>query len=227
MSSKQLTIAIDGPAGSGKSTISKRLARTLGYKLVDTGAIYRCVALAANDRGISDTDPDQLRTLTAALAIDFCWDGETNRVRLDGEDVTERIRAPEISDAASRYSSVATVREELLGLQRSLAGAGGAVLEGRDIGTVVCPEAPVKFFLDASVSERARRRALELEQNGLSMSLEQVEADIRQRDRRDAERDVAPLKAAADAIKIDSTNKDIDEVVGCMLAVIRERQAHS
>lgn len=220
-----LTIAIDGPAGSGKSTLSKRLARALGFKLVDTGAIYRCVGLAASDGGVPVEDTARLRDLTASLSIDFAWDGDINRVSLNGHDVTDRIRAPSISDAASRYSAVPAVRQELLELQRALAGSGGAVLEGRDIGTVVFPQAPVKFFLDASVEERAKRRALEMAERGEPVDLATLQADIQRRDERDSTRDTAPLKAADDAVVIDSTSMDIEQVLDYMLTVIRERQA--
>jgi cytidylate kinase len=208
-------VAIDGPAGAGKSTVSKVLARRLGFALVDTGAIYRCVALKARREGISPTDDAALRELLGRLHVTFQVVGEENHVFLDGEDVSAEIRTPENSMAASQVSSRPVVRAGLLALQRRLAlqAPGGAILEGRDIGTVVFPDADAKFFLEADPEVRARRRYEELFQKGLERTLEDVLADQIKRDQDDASRAVAPLKAAEDALRVDSTSMPLSEVV--------------
>jgi len=195
--------------------VSRLLARRLGFALVDTGAIYRCVALSAVRGGISPDDDTRLRELLGRIRVRFEVAGEENRVFLDEEDVTSRIRAPEISMAASAVSSRKVVREGLLGLQRRLAleAPRGAILEGRDIGTVVFPDADLKFFLGADESVRARRRYEELFQKGEDRPLEEVLADQRKRDRDDASREVAPLKAAGDAVRVDSSALPLSEVV--------------
>src|SRR5215468_9311417 len=202
---RPLIVAIDGPSGAGKSTVSKLLARRLGLSFVDTGALYRTVALSARRQGIA-TDDD-------------------NRVYLDGEDVSAEIRTPEISLLASAVSARPVVREGLLGLQRRLAleSPVGAVLEGRDIGTVVFPDADLKFFLEASPEVRARRRYEELFQKGGESSLDAVLADQTKRDRDDASRAVAPLKAAEDAVRVDTSGVPLSEVVQRLERLIRER----
>ncbi len=205
-------VAIDGPAGAGKSTVARQLARRLGFTIIDTGAIYRSVALAALRAGVAwDDDVALGRLLDPGLGIAFA--GE--RVLLRGEDVTAAIRTPEISRGASVVSARPVVRQKLLQLQRDL-GRGaprGAVLEGRDIGTVVFPDADVKFFLTASAEARAGRRHAELAEKGVPVPLAEVLADQRQRDRDDTERALAPLRAAPDAIVIDTTGLDLEEVV--------------
>jgi cytidylate kinase len=222
---KGVTVAIDGPAGAGKSTVAKAVARELGYRLVDTGAIYRTVALVARRKGVAWDDDAGLSALVAGLDIDFRLEGGTNHVRASGEDVTDAIRAPDISQGASLVSARPVVRAGLLELQRRLAGAGGAVLEGRDIGTVVCPDAEVKFFLDASLAERARRRQRELVTGGRPAELDAVLADITARDERDRSRDVAPLKPADDAVVLDSTVMPVDEVVHVIAEAARRKAA--
>lgn len=212
------TVAIDGPAGVGKSTISKRLSKHFGFKLVDTGAIYRSVALSAIEKGLPCEESAELEALASSLVIDFAWDGDLNRVFLNGRDVSTAIRTEEISSAASRFAALPMVRAALLGRQRALAAQGSVVLEGRDIGTVVCPDAEFKFFLDASPEVRAERRIKELEAKGLPT--ENVLADIIDRDRRDRERAVAPLKAADDAIIVDTSYLNIDQVMEKMIAHI-------
>jgi len=205
-------VAIDGPAGAGKSTVARQLAGRLGFSIIDTGAIYRAVALAARRAGIPWEDDEGLRKLLdAGLGLSF--DGE--RVLLRGEDVTEAIRMPEISRGSSVVSARPVVRQKLLQLQRDLgdAAARGAVLEGRDIGTVVFPDAQVKFFLTASDAARARRRHAELADRGLSVALDEVLSEQRRRDKDDTERAIAPLRAAPDAIVIDTTGLDLGEVV--------------
>jgi len=218
-------VAIDGPSGAGKSTVSKLLARRLGLSFVDTGALYRTVALSARREGIATGDDARLRGLLGRIRISFQTVGEENRVFLDGGDVSAEIRTPEISLLASAVSARPVVREGLLGLQRRLAleAPVGAVLEGRDIGTVVFPDADLKFFLEASPEVRARRRFEELFQKGGESSLEAVLADQTKRDRDDASRAVAPLRAAGDAIRVDSSGLPLSEVVQRLERTVRER----
>src|SRR3989442_5324406 len=208
-------VAMAGPAGAGKSTVARELARRLGFTIVDTGAIYRAVALAAQRAGIGGEDDAALaRLLDAGLGISFAPAGDGQRVLLHGEDVTEAIRTPGISRGASVVSARPVVRQKLLGLQRQLGRSAprGAVLEGRDIGTVVFPDADVKFFLTASDEARAQRRHAELAEKGLSVPLPEVLADQRRRDKDDTERAIAPLRAAADAVVVDTTGFDLEQV---------------
>ena len=225
MASAPFIVAIDGPAGAGKSTVSKLLAKRLGFALVDTGAIYRTVALAATRQGIALDDDAALAKLLPTLEIRFQLAGDENRVSLGGEDVSAAIRTPEMSKAASAVSARPVVRDGLLELQRRLARAApsGAVLEGRDIGTVVFPDAQAKFFLTAASRQRAERRHKELLAKGQTASLEQVLAEQGQRDRDDSMREVAPLRAAQDAVVLDSTDLGLDQVVAAMEAEIRQR----
>ncbi len=223
MSKVANVVAIDGPAGAGKSTASKALAARLGFFLLDTGAIYRCVALASRRNGIAWDDEEKLGAIARSLPIVFVAREGGQAVLLSGEDVSSAIRTPEISDGASRVSSLPSVRAALLSLQRELAARGGCVVEGRDIGTVVLPWAPVKFFLTASPEERARRRHEELLARGQKSDLEQTLAEIVERDHRDSTRDVAPLKAAEDALTIDTSPLSLEEVVARMESVVRGR----
>ncbi|MGZ6070920.1 MAG: (d)CMP kinase [Myxococcaceae bacterium] len=220
-------VAIDGPAGAGKSTVSKLLARRLGLSFVDTGALYRTVALSARRQGIATDDDAGLAEVLRAIRISFRATGDENRVYLDGEDVSSEIRTPDVSLAASAVSARPVVRAGLLGLQRRLAleAPVGAVLEGRDIGTVVFPEADLKFFLEANPDVRARRRYEELFQKGSESSLEAVLADQIKRDRDDASRAVAPLKPADDAVRVDSSSKPLSEVVQQLERTIRAAMA--
>ena len=216
-----ITVAIDGPAGAGKSTVAKAVATALSYRLVDTGAIYRSVALLARRQNMSLEDDKSLETIVRGLDIDFRMVDGINRVFLRGEDVTEAIRTPEVSRDASLVSTRPTVRQGLLALQRRLAGHGGAVLEGRDIGTVVCPNAPVKIYLDAHPDERARRRLEELRGKGKEVTAEDVQSEMVARDAQDMNREHAPLKAADDAIHLDSTALTPQEVLDRIVAAVR------
>jgi cytidylate kinase len=218
-------VAIDGPAGAGKSTVARQLAMRLGFTIIDTGAIYRSVALAARRAAVDWEDDEGLRRLLdAGLEVTF----RDDRVLLRGEDVTDAIRTPEISRGASVVSARPIVRQKLLQLQRDLGHASlrGSVLEGRDIGTVVFPDADVKFFLTASDEARAQRRHAELVERGVSVPLSEVLADQRRRDRDDSERSIAPLRAASDAILVDTTGLDLDQVVERCFREASERLKH-
>jgi len=214
-------VAIDGPAGAGKSTVARRLAVELGFTLVDTGALYRCVAHAAKEAGVQYTDAastgEIARGLVSRGAIRYLADG----ILLDGKDVSKEIRTPDVAMGASTVSAHADVREALLDLQRQAGAGGGVVLEGRDIGTVVFPNAHVKFFLTAAAEVRARRRHEELLTKGDAPSLEETLADVNLRDEQDTKRAVAPLKQADDAILVESTAMTADEVVASMAAHVR------
>jgi cytidylate kinase len=225
VSTRPFIVAIDGPAGAGKSSVSKLLARRMGFALVDTGAIYRCVALMATREGIAFDDDTRLGELLGRVRIHFQVVGEENRVFLGGQDVSGDIRTPEISMAASQVSGRPVVRAGLLQLQRRLAleAGKGAILEGRDIGTVVFPDADAKFFLEANPEVRARRRYEELFQKGVESTLDEVLADQMKRDKDDSARAVAPLKAADDALRVDSSSSPLSEVVHQLEAEILRR----
>lgn len=224
-------VAIDGPAGAGKSTVARRLAEALGFTLVDTGALYRSVALAASRAKIDVADhariSDLAMTLAREAAIRFVRDERGLRIHLAGEDVSEAIRTPDIAMNASTVSAIPAVRDALLELQRQAGREGGVVLEGRDIGTVVFPDAEVKFFLTADDAVRARRRHDELVAKGQSGTYEATLEDVRQRDKQDTMRPVAPLKRADDAILVDSSNLDIDAVVRSMVESVERARARS
>lgn len=230
---QKLTIAIDGPAGSGKSSVAQRVAQILGYLYLDSGAMYRALALKAlQDNGLALSSEKQLEQLAAETQIELkptppqlFAEGVKNRVLLDGLDVTQAIRTPEVAQAASQVATVAKVRE-LLVVQQQRAGAGGGiVMEGRDIGTVVFPNADLKIFLEASPEVRAERRWKEHEEKGEHLSLAQVVEEVRERDKRDRERKVSPLIRAKDAVLVDNTAMDIEETVRLIVMLARERES--
>ena len=220
---KPIIVAIDGPAGAGKSTVAKRLAKELGYTYMDTGAMYRAFALKAARDGIDLENEDALRAALAATNIELHEDAGGPRVVLDGRDVAGEIRTPELSQSASKVSALKPVRERMVELQRAMGARGGIVAEGRDIGTVVFPGAEVKVFLTAGSDERARRRFAELKGNGKGVTLEETVAEMEQRDRRDREREYAPLRQADDAIAIDSTGMTVDEVLERIMKEIKKK----
>jgi cytidylate kinase len=209
-----MVIAIDGPAGAGKSTVARALAERLGFTYLDSGAMYRCVALAALERGVELDDETAVNELAGSLEIEL--DGD--RVTLDGHDVSAAIREPRVSEASSRVSVHRGVREAMVASQHQLIAAGRYVAEGRDIGTVVSPDSPLKVFLTASPEERARRRA---EQTGEDP--EAVLAAQRERDARDESREHSALRAAEDAVEIDTTGLTLDQVVDCVVTLARQR----
>jgi CMP/dCMP kinase len=222
-------IAIDGPAGAGKSTVAKALAKTLGFILVDTGAMYRTLGLAAHEQGLATSDEDAIAALGDALLqsgdLKFVQSDDGIRVFLGTRDVSAEIRTPEAALAASSISKHPKVRNVLLGLQRKSAERGGVVLEGRDIGTVVCPDAEVKFYLTARAEVRAERRFQELREKGKTVTLEETLRDVQARDDQDQNRAVAPLKPADDAVIVDSSDWTLEGTLQFMKSVITERTA--
>lgn len=225
MSDRQsIVVTIDGPAGAGKSTVAKRLARALDYRLLDTGALYRAVALLAQRTGTSWHDEAGLARICQDLEVTFRFEGEVNHVCIGQDDVTAAIRSPEISRGASVVSALPAVRAGLMDLQRRLGAQGGVVVEGRDTGTVVFPHAQAKFFLTASDHVRAQRRHEELAETGTQASFQDTLGELRARDERDSSRTVAPLVQAPDAVLVDSSVLTPDQVVETMLAIVRDRE---
>ena len=227
MTRTQPVVAIDGPAGAGKTTVTRRVAEALGFTLVDTGALYRAVALAAERDGASWDDAPAVAEVAQRLADTDAirFDAGSAALRLGDEDISQGIRTQSIAEGASKVSAIPEVRDALLSMQRALGRAGGVVLEGRDIGTVVFPDAEAKFFLTASVDVRARRRHEELLAKGQSMTLEEVRAQVIERDTRDTNRPVAPLKQAEDAVLVDSSARSVDEVVDFIVGRVRAVEA--
>jgi cytidylate kinase len=219
---RKLVIAIDGPAGSGKSTIAARLARKLGYVNLESGAMYRALALKALEQGVSLDDPEALRQLAAATTIQLEPQSDGNRVLLDGRDVSQRIRESDVTLAASRVSVHPPVREIMVSRQRQMGSNGGVVMEGRDIGTAVFPNADVKVFLDADARVRAERRVA---QNGklTPEEAQRIIEDLVARDQRDRTRPVSPLVAAPDAVILDSTNLSIDDALHQLEQLVHQR----
>ena len=221
---KTYAIAIDGPAGAGKSTIAKRLAKELGYHYVDTGAIYRTVAYFMDLLGVSPKDSDGVERYIDELTIQIEYDEEGKQhMLMNGMDVTDEIRTQDISQKASLVSAQPVVREVLLDMQRDVAKAHNVIMDGRDIGTVVLPKADVKIFLTATPEVRAKRRCDELLAKGQKVNYEQVLKDIIQRDYQDTHREIAPLKLARDSVKVDTSELDIEGVIAAIQAVIKEK----
>jgi len=220
---KRLTIAIDGPSGAGKSTVARFLAKRLGYVYIDTGAMYRSVALRVKEKGISPEDELALNQLASSLHITFITEGEQTRVCCDGEDITSAIRSPEISRLASYISKQKGVREALVQMQREMGKESGVILEGRDIGTVVFPDADVKFYLDAKSDERVRRRYHEMVEKGVKVDFKETQEELIQRDHNDMHRIHSPLKKANDALFIDSTHRSVEEVVEEMVHRVKAK----
>ena len=218
-----LIIAIDGPSAAGKSTLAKRLAKDLGFTYLDTGGMYRALALKVLREGIDIGNDGALTELIGRTDIDLIVTGGKLKVLLDGEDVSHEIRTPEVSQMASKASTLEVVRRWMLVLQRGFGRRGNVVAEGRDIGTVVFPDAEVKIYLDASAQERARRRVEELRQAGRQVSLDETLREMWERDKRDSERDLAPLRKADDAIAIDSTSVDAEALAQRVMQQIRKK----
>jgi cytidylate kinase len=218
-----LIIAIDGPSAAGKSTLAKRLAKDLGLTYLDTGAMYRALALKVLTEGIDIRNEAVLKELIGRTEIDLAETGGQLQVLLDGKDVSEAIRTPEVSQMASRASALKVVRQRMLVLQRALGQRGNVVAEGRDIGTVVFPAAEVKIYLDASLQERARRRVAELRKAGQQVSVDETLQEMAERDKRDSERDLAPLRKADDAIAIDSSALDAEALAQKVMQEIRKK----
>lgn len=218
-------VAIDGPSGSGKGTIAGLLAQKLGWNLLDSGALYRLLAFAARNHGVDLTNEEAMKVLAAHLDVQFLAgaQGQGQRIILEGEEVTEAIRNEGIGAGASQVASLPAVREALLQRQRAFQEMPGLVADGRDMGTVVFPDAPLKVFLTASAEERARRRYLQLKAKGDDVNLASLLDEIRARDERDTQRAVAPLKPAADAIQLDSTELSIEQVMERILSEVANR----
>jgi cytidylate kinase len=215
---KELVITIDGPAGAGKSTAARELARRLGYRLVDTGALYRGLAWAVREAKLAPEDGPSLRAVLERTTVELNGD----RVLVNGRDVTREIRSPEIGELTSQLTALRPVRDKLTPVQRGLAAGGGVVLEGRDTGSVVWPEAEVKFYLDADLETRARRRRGELAARGVAAELAAVREEVARRDRQDMGRVLAPLVKPAGAIVVDTTGRDIEDVVQAMQKAVEQ-----
>jgi CMP/dCMP kinase len=216
---RRVVVAIDGPAGAGKSTIARRVAERLGFTYIDTGAMYRAVALWALRQHIDTADPHRMEQLALAADIQL----EAGRILLNTEDISEAVRAPEVSSAASRAAAIPGVRRAMVNKQRAIAEATSVVMEGRDIGTVVFPEADIKIFLDAQPAERVRRRLNEERANGRMPDVGALAKEMEERDRRDSTRPDSPLVQAPDAVYLDSTSLNLDEVEDAVLKVVKAR----
>lgn len=219
-----VAIAIDGPAGAGKSTIAKRVAEELNFMYVDTGALYRAVALCAIQKNIEPDDSQRVSEMLSEIKVQLAFNYRFEKVvLLDGRDVSSRIRTPEVSMAASKISALPQVRAYLLDLQRDIAKENNVIMDGRDIGTVVLPDAKVKIFLTASPQVRAERRYKELSEKGANVSFDEVLRDVNERDYNDSHRKTAPLKPAEDSVFVDTTDLDFEQSVEKIISVIKER----
>jgi len=222
-----ICIAIDGPAASGKGTVARAVARLLDYQYLDTGAMYRSVALLADEQGVPWTDAPGLARIAALLDLDFRWDGEQLRILLEGRDVSRAIRAQRIGEGASAVAVHPAVRRALVARQQHLATRGGVVMDGRDIGTVVLPRAELKIYLDASLDERARRRWAELKVGERSGTLDEIRAELGRRDAQDSGRSTGPLQVAQDAVVVDTTCMSISEAVRQVVELATQRGARA
>ena len=218
-----ISVAIDGPSGAGKSTVARAAAMRLGYVYVDTGAMYRAIGLAVCRRGIDGEDAAGIAAVLPELTIQLAYENGTQHVLLCGEDVSDEIRTPEIAYYASKVSAVPAVRQFLLETQRSMAKSGNILMDGRDIGTVILPDAPVKIFLTASAETRAGRRYLELREKGQQVTRESVLHDVVERDRQDMTRAVAPLRQAADAVLLDTSDMTLEQSIQAVLQIIEKK----
>lgn len=223
MNSVPVVITIDGPSGAGKGTLSQMLARYLGYNLLDSGALYRLVALAAINKNIDLSNEEKLREIAIALDVVFSIEGDVTRILLEGIDVTAAIRQESVGMGASKIAAYPAVRAALLERQRAFASAQGLIADGRDMGTTVFPDAQVKLFLTASAEARAQRRYKQLIEKGEAVDMAALVSDIKERDERDSNRPISPLKPAEDAVVIDSTNMTIDAVFAGMLTLVRSK----
>lgn len=219
---KKIVVAIDGPAGAGKSTIAKLAAEKLGYAYIDTGAMYRSVAWKFLQTG-REFDEDYISELANTMIIEFKPEAKVNRVFVDGTEVTEAIRTPEVTAIVSRVAAIGAVREAMVEQQRRMGEIGGVLMDGRDIGTVVFPHAQLKIFLTASVEERARRRYKEMVEKGQQVELAQLQEDIVARDKQDSERAISPLRQAEDALLLDTSDMSIAQVTDKILQLVQER----
>ncbi len=224
LETKGYSVAIDGPAGAGKSSLARRVARELGFLYVDTGAIYRAVGYHLSLMGIGPRDVDGITRLLDDINLEIAYSADgTQRMLLNGADVTEEIRTPEVSKLASQISVHSVVRDFLLELQRDLARRHSVIMDGRDIGTVVLPQADVKIYLTASIEERARRRLQDLHDKGIEMGLKEVMLEIQERDRQDMNRPVAPLRQAKDAVFLDTSSMTLEQAAQALKKIILER----
>ncbi len=220
---KKISIAIDGPAGAGKSTIAKATAKELGYLYIDTGAMYRAIGVAVMDRGYDPKCADDVIKTLDSIHMDVTAKEDGQHILLSGEDVNGKIRTPEASMAASAVATIPEVRYKLVEIQRGLAKQGGVIMDGRDIGTYVLPDAEVKIFLTASVETRAKRRYKELLEKGEKCTLDEVISDMEARDKQDSEREFAPLKRAEDSVLLDTSDKTLKQSVQALIKIIREK----
>lgn len=219
---KKLVVAIDGPAGAGKSTVAQLAAKKLGYTYIDTGAMYRAVAWKVLQQGGAVTD-ERILAVIPAIDVDLSYENGHTTVRVDGQDVTGEIRTPEVSHIVSKVAALGPVREKMVDLQRKMAARGGVLMDGRDIATNVLPNAEVKIYLTASIEERAQRRYKELCGKGMAVNLTDIQHDIAARDKADMEREISPLVKADDAVLLDTTGLTIDEVVAKILEMVGEK----